>query len=586
MELAKHEIINQASQIENITPIKLAEMSGFSDEELDFVKLFWEPAFNKSWIYLTKEMVVDWMGYKDGKDTMTHFYKQNLLKNYEENVDYKEVKKDDEIIKNFYSLNLANGNISAEHELPGNRAKYYIITGECLKCLLMSAQTPKGKIVRKIYIKTENLVVLMIEVVKQQQLIKMESELQIKDKQIETLEESNIKVERAIKELHHMKIDGYIYLITTKQYCKQHVFRLGRTESLNRRQRQHSSARVKNDQYFYVYHRKVENAELCELFIRRLLSKYREDSLKDMYVMPFSILKKHIDNIIDIYSNQIVPISDQVVDDVLGYKSTSEDKELEQNLIENSLEPYDITEKIILNPVKVETAPTYFEQIKELYKDYAGFEILTPKEDIHTMHDKVHIKCPHTNRKILVRTILRQIGCADCEKARQIHEIEQQEVKLENFADYKSIEIIPETTEEFESLKSREKIRIQTQNIIINKLQKEDLKLLSEYKNFDARFNYVCSFGHCHSTSWNTFKKLKENLCKPCRDVTLEKNKVSAFKHASEDQLKELATQNGFEYIKKSEKSGVYIIKCSKNHELKRYKRDFEKKCMACHRGE
>jgi hypothetical protein len=45
--------------------VVLAKLADFTDEEVEFVKLFWDPTFNGSWIYLTKEMVVDWMGYKE-----------------------------------------------------------------------------------------------------------------------------------------------------------------------------------------------------------------------------------------------------------------------------------------------------------------------------------------------------------------------------------------------------------------------------------------------------------------------------------------------------------------------------------------
>ena len=84
-----------------IDHVKLAQLANFSSEEVEFVKLFWDPAFNNSWIYLSKEMVVDWLGYKDAKSTMSDFYTKNLIKNYEKDIDYKEVDKTDEIIKKF-----------------------------------------------------------------------------------------------------------------------------------------------------------------------------------------------------------------------------------------------------------------------------------------------------------------------------------------------------------------------------------------------------------------------------------------------------------------------------------------------------
>jgi phage anti-repressor protein len=39
---------------------------------------------------------------------------------------------------------------------PSNRKNYYIITGECYKCLLMSSGTQKGTEMRRYYLKLEN----------------------------------------------------------------------------------------------------------------------------------------------------------------------------------------------------------------------------------------------------------------------------------------------------------------------------------------------------------------------------------------------------------------------------------------------
>lgn len=143
--------IFQDKEIDHLT---IAKLAGFNDEELDWVKLFWEPAFNKSWIYVTKEMVVDWMGYKDNQSTLKDFYTK-LRKEYEENIDYKEVDQNDEIVKEWCKEKFPS---TSKPDLGGGRnKKYYIITGECLKCLLMSAQTPKGRVIRKFYIKTEGL---------------------------------------------------------------------------------------------------------------------------------------------------------------------------------------------------------------------------------------------------------------------------------------------------------------------------------------------------------------------------------------------------------------------------------------------
>jgi hypothetical protein len=72
---------------------------GFTIDDEKYVDIFWDSTFNRSWLYLSKEMIVDWMGYKNSKDTMRDFYKKKLLENFEEDVDYKEVTKNNELVK-------------------------------------------------------------------------------------------------------------------------------------------------------------------------------------------------------------------------------------------------------------------------------------------------------------------------------------------------------------------------------------------------------------------------------------------------------------------------------------------------------
>jgi hypothetical protein len=123
----KEQVITEALEVKELDYIKLAQLARFTDEEIEFVRIFWEPAFNKNWIYINKELVVEWMGYTNNKDTMRDFHRK--LKNfYEEGIDYKEVSRDHEIVKkaeSFYSESNTNRNNS---EKPGNRAKFYIIT--------------------------------------------------------------------------------------------------------------------------------------------------------------------------------------------------------------------------------------------------------------------------------------------------------------------------------------------------------------------------------------------------------------------------------------------------------------------------
>jgi hypothetical protein len=61
------------------------------------MNVFWDAAFNKSWLLVTEEMVVEMLGYKKDKNTMSHFYSQRMEKDLEKGSDYQEVDENHEL---------------------------------------------------------------------------------------------------------------------------------------------------------------------------------------------------------------------------------------------------------------------------------------------------------------------------------------------------------------------------------------------------------------------------------------------------------------------------------------------------------
>jgi hypothetical protein len=55
------EIKNSLVKFKNteVTPIELAQFIGFSKDELKMLDIFWNPTFNKGWIYLSDEIILD-----------------------------------------------------------------------------------------------------------------------------------------------------------------------------------------------------------------------------------------------------------------------------------------------------------------------------------------------------------------------------------------------------------------------------------------------------------------------------------------------------------------------------------------------
>ncbi len=131
------EIIEQAlAQGAALTFEDIAKIAGYTDTERQWAQIFWDSAFNSSWIYLSDDAIINWMGYEINKDTISNFNRR-MVSSYTKDVVYKEVEKTHPLVKKYFeshSLLITNG----------NRKKYYIVTGHTFKKMLMKANTAKG----------------------------------------------------------------------------------------------------------------------------------------------------------------------------------------------------------------------------------------------------------------------------------------------------------------------------------------------------------------------------------------------------------------------------------------------------------
>lgn len=264
------------------------EMCGFTEDDEKYVDLFWDAAFNKSWIYLSDEIIIDWMGYKKSPDTVTNFMKE-MKNRYKINEDYKEVDKNNLLVVNYFQpLKIT----------VGNRKKFYIITGTTLKKMLLRAQTKQGDNTCDYFIKVESLCNIT------NQLIFKYIE-QSKDKQIKEMQHKVLTLTNYIHNEEKLVKDGWIYIATSKVYSAQNQYRLGRCETLNTRMQNYQVGRAKNDEMYYVFTYNCANSPLLEIIFRKLLKKYRDAPTKDMYVIPRQFLEKFMKEMCALYDKQI-----------------------------------------------------------------------------------------------------------------------------------------------------------------------------------------------------------------------------------------------------------------------------------------
>lgn len=190
-ELIISQAINLSEDFIPIDEIKLAEIANFTPKEISMLKLFWNPCFNSTWIYLSDEIILNFLTNESGKNAINNFITRVLMPNYENELDYLQVDKTHDLIKNC-SPNLENGkshssilrskneaclqtNIENKKRVAANK-NYYIVSGECFKNLLLQSRCEAGKETRKYYLKVEQLSRLMYSYISELKDKKIENE--------------------------------------------------------------------------------------------------------------------------------------------------------------------------------------------------------------------------------------------------------------------------------------------------------------------------------------------------------------------------------------------------------------------------
>ena len=209
----------------------------FNEDDLKYADIFWHPTFNKGWIYASEDLVSNYFGYTKSKQMMADFHRK-LINEYDVDNDYKEVGVNDPLVKTWKS-NYPNKKYGAGR-------KYYLITGETLKCILQSIQTKLGKVIRKYFIKTESLVVLINQILVRYITYKKDEEIKYhklllikKDEENKWLHIASKKAVRFKKRIH--KNSG-LYVGAHSSEKRHNIVKIGKAEDFERREDQHSSS--------------------------------------------------------------------------------------------------------------------------------------------------------------------------------------------------------------------------------------------------------------------------------------------------------------------------------------------------------
>jgi hypothetical protein len=290
------------------TIIQLAQHVGFNDDEIRMLNVFWEPVFNKSWIFLDRDIIQKWFCKNDtSKYAVSHFYNRVLFK-YNEDIDYKQIE--------LSQLEVVTSNscetpiVSKTKDNRGGRnAKYYQVTGECFKMVAME----RNKDIRLYYIKVEELAVFMkdyihamcqhINVEKEHGLLnelKLAEQKELTeaaDKKVNDMKIINDTIQNRINNTNAFDKNSTFYIATSTRYAQQHIFKPGCVnsigiKSLKSRLAQYNTGKTGDDLFYFCHIVEVYDARTLDYKLKKLMAQLKFNKNKEMVVLHYDSLIK------------------------------------------------------------------------------------------------------------------------------------------------------------------------------------------------------------------------------------------------------------------------------------------------------
>lgn len=64
---------------ESITRSEFGQLAGMNQDEIKYLDMFWDPAFNSGWLYLSDDIIKSQLSNEKGNNTVNHFNTRVLL---------------------------------------------------------------------------------------------------------------------------------------------------------------------------------------------------------------------------------------------------------------------------------------------------------------------------------------------------------------------------------------------------------------------------------------------------------------------------------------------------------------------------
>jgi hypothetical protein len=285
-----------------------------------FLDKFWNNIKDDIWLYIDEDML-KYIGYSEiDINSAKRTYLILLKDNFEEQIDYK-LLNSKEFLNNPKCVitHLENSNINTH-----NKVKHLIVSPDCFKQSLMLLKTNKAKEIKKYYIELEKVFKLYLEYqnqYKNQELENHKKELENKNQELENnkkeLEEKKTIINEQTKELKNfiniqqktvkkLEKEEYVYIASNKLNSKNNVFKVGKTLTLNGRLSNFNINSLLDNEFYYTFLTKCNNAKMLECLIHNFLSPFSyKNELFQLHYEPLSKIVKEICIQYDLMTNMV-----------------------------------------------------------------------------------------------------------------------------------------------------------------------------------------------------------------------------------------------------------------------------------------
>ena len=137
---------------------------------------------------------------------------------------------------------------------------------------------------------------------------KHKQEIEKISQQLRQKENLNFTLKNFVENVKMKEKNQVIYIATTRMYAGQNIFKVGGVSSESRLQNrlsQYNSGRISEDCFYYCFMLKCNNFHHMENRVKEILSEFKYNKEKEMYVLNYRVLQEIISFLVENYNNEI-----------------------------------------------------------------------------------------------------------------------------------------------------------------------------------------------------------------------------------------------------------------------------------------